>query len=38
VHVAVTAKVRPFGEALRVLPGVPVAGRATADAEDREGR
>jgi Flp pilus assembly protein TadG len=38
VHVAVTAEVRPFGAALRVLPGVPVAGRATADAEDREGR
>lgn len=36
VHVVVTADVRPFGEALRVLPAMPVAGRATADAEDRD--
>lgn len=35
VHVAVTAEVRPFGGALRVLPDLPVQGRATADAEDR---
>ena len=36
VHVSVSAAVRPFGEALRVLPDVPVRGRATADAEDRQ--
>jgi hypothetical protein len=35
VSVTVTAEVRPFGDALRVLPDVPVQGRATADAEDR---
>ncbi len=35
VHVAVRADVRPFGEALQVLPDVPVQGRATADADDR---
>ena len=36
VHVSVSAAVDPFGEALRVLPEVPVRGRATADAEDRQ--
>jgi Flp pilus assembly protein TadG len=37
VHVAVSAQVRPFGAALR-LPAVPVAGRATAQAEDAVSR
>lgn len=38
VHVTVTARVQPFGAALRVLPPVDVAGRATAGAEDAVGR
>ena len=37
VQVSVRAQVRPFGSALSVLPAVPVAGRATAAAEDAVG-
>lgn len=33
VEVRVRSEVRPFGPVLRVLPGVPVSGRATAPAE-----
>ena len=34
VEVRVTARVRPFGSLLRVLPAVTVSGRATAAVED----
>jgi len=35
VEVVVSAQVRPFGAALRVLPAVAVSGRAVAAVEDR---